>query len=101
MQILDLVDETLAALPPGQYQQDEVEILLNAEECQRIRELAPERARWRLVADPQLPHGECRIRTPESEADAGCQQRLEACIATVREQLQSDAATPAAEQAEA
>ena len=102
VQILDLVDETLAALPPGQYQQDEVEILLNAEECQRIRELAPERAaRWRLVADPQLPHGECRIRTPESEADAGCQQRLEACIATVREQLQSDAAEPAAEQAEA
>lgn len=84
-QILDLVEETLAALPPVS---GEVEVLLNAEECARIRELAPERAaRWRLVPDAKLAAGECRVRTAESEADAGCQQRLELCLDKVREQL--------------
>jgi flagellar assembly protein FliH len=84
-QILDLVEETLAALPPVS---GDVEVLLNAEECARIRELAPERAaRWRLVPDAKLASGECRVRTAQSEADAGCQQRLEACLDKVREQL--------------
>ena len=94
-QILDLVEETLAALPPVS---GEVEVLLNAEECERIRELAPERAaRWRLVPDAKLAPGECRVRTAESEADAGCQQRLEACLDKVREQL-GEAAPAVAEE---
>ncbi len=97
VQILDLVEETLAALPQGAHSQGEVEITLNAEECQRIRELAPERAeRWRLVADAALAPGECRIRGAEFEADAGCRQRLDNCIASVREQLQAE---PAVEEA--
>nr|WP_203525684.1 flagellar assembly protein FliH [Crenobacter caeni] len=85
VQVLDLVEETLAALPPVD---GKVEVLLNAEEYARILELAPERAaRWRLVADPTLAHGECRVRTAQSEADAGCRQRLDACLARLREQL--------------
>lgn len=85
VQVLDLVEETLAALPPVD---GKVEVLLNAEEHARILELAPERAaRWRLVADPTLAHGECRVRTAQSEADAGCRQRLDACLARLREQL--------------
>lgn len=84
-QILDLVEETLATLPKVG---GEVEIALNADECERIRELAPERAaRWRLIADAKLAPGECRIRADDSEADAGCQQRLAACLEQVREQL--------------
>lgn len=84
-QLLDLVEEALAALPSPQA---EVEVVLNAEECARIRELAPERAeRWRLVPDAALPHGECRIRTADSEVDAGCQQRLAACVGQLEAQL--------------
>ena len=84
-QILVLVEETLAALP---LVKGEVEIALNSEEYERIRELAPERAsQWHLLADAKLPPGECRIRTPEIEADAGCRQRLDACLDKVRTQL--------------
>lgn len=91
VQILDLVEETLAALPQGAHAQGEVEVLLNPEECQRIRELAPERAaRWQLSADPALAPGECRVRGAEFEADAGCQQRLEHCVASLREQLMAE-----------
>lgn len=88
-QILDLVEETLAALPPLN---GEVEVLLNAEECQRIMELAPERAsRWALRADATLAHGEVRIHSSESSIDAGCAQRLDACVDRLREQLAQDA----------
>ena len=91
-QILDLVEETLAALPP---RAGEVEILLNSEEYQRIRELAPERAsRWALRPDSTLAQGECRIRSADSDIDAGCEQRLGACVERLREQLSADSALP-------
>ena len=84
-QLLALVDETLAAMPPVP---DGVTIYLNPEECQRIRELAPERsAQWTLVPDPRLEAGECRVKVGDHEADAGCRQRLSACMDQVRAQL--------------
>jgi flagellar assembly protein FliH len=92
-QLLALVDETLAAMPPVP---DGVTIYLNPEECQRIRELAPERsAQWTLVPDPRLEVGECRVKVGDREADAGCRQRLSACMDQVRTQLldQDDAET--------
>ncbi|WP_047248439.1 flagellar assembly protein FliH [Chromobacterium subtsugae] len=93
VQILDLVEETLAALPAASHSRGEVEVLLNPEECQRIRELAPERAaKWRLLADSGLAPGECRVRGAEFEADAGCQQRLAHCVDSLREQLQAEPA---------
>lgn len=84
-QLLALVDETLAAMPPVP---DGVTIYLNPEECQRIRELAPERSvQWTLVPDPRLEAGECRVKVGDREADAGCRQRLSACMDQVRTQL--------------
>lgn len=84
-QLLALVDETLAVMPPVP---DGVEIYLNPEDCQRIRELAPERsAQWTLVPDPRLEPGECRVKVGDREADAGCRQRLSACMDQVRAQL--------------
>lgn len=88
VQLLALVDETLAAMPPSA---EVVQVFLNPEECQRIQELAPERAaRWQLLADARLAPGECRVRLGDVEADAGCQQRLDACLEQVSEQLQAD-----------
>lgn len=84
-QLLALIDETLAAMPPAP---DGIEIYLNPEECQRIRELAPVRTQsWTLIPDARLALGECRVKVGEREADAGCNQRLNACMEQVRSQL--------------
>lgn len=85
VQLLALVDETLATMPPAR---EGVEVYLNPEELQRITELDPERAaRWPLIADPRLEPGECRVRADGHEADAGCRQRLAACMEQVGAQL--------------
>ncbi len=88
-QLLSLAEEALAAMPGDQQ---DVRILLNPEECARIKELAPERAAgWRLVPDERLALGECRVITAEAEADIGCQQRLDACMETLGEHIKASA----------
>jgi flagellar assembly protein FliH len=48
VQMLNLVDEALAAMPPTR---DEIEVMLNPEELKRIQELDPKRAKkWNLMA---------------------------------------------------
>lgn len=85
VQLLALVDETLTTMPPVR---EGVEVFLNPEEMERIRELAPERAaRWTLIADARLEPGECRVRAGGHEADAGCRQRLASCMEQVSAQL--------------
>ena len=87
-QLLTLAEEALAAMPG---EQGEVQILLNPEECARIRELNPERAaRWRLVPDERLALGECRVVTAQAEADIGCQQRLDSCMEALSAHLQDE-----------
>lgn len=84
-QLLTLAEEALAALPG---EQSGVQVLLNPEEYQRIKDLQPERvAQWRLVPDERLALGECRVVTEQAEADIGCQQRLDACVETLSEHL--------------
>jgi len=85
-QLLALVDETLAAMPA--VPREQVRIHFHPEDLRRLEELAPERAReWSLQADAQLASGECRVLAGAHEADAGCSQRLAACMEQVREQL--------------
>jgi flagellar assembly protein FliH len=85
VQVLNLVDEALAAMPPTR---DEVEVLLNPEELRRIQELDPKRAKkWNLLPDPSLEAGECRVKAGDHEVDAGCQGRLTACMEQVSEAL--------------
>lgn len=84
-QMLTLVDETLAAMPPTR---EEIDVYLNPEELKRIVELDPKRAkRWNLMADARLDAGECRIRAGDEEVDAGCHQRLAAVMEQVEAQL--------------
>nr|MBF0683069.1 flagellar assembly protein H [Pseudomonas sp.] len=88
-QLLSLAEEALASMPD---EQEDVRILLNPEECARIRELAPERAAaWRLVPDEKLALGECRVVTAQAEADIGCQQRLDSCMETLAEHIKAEA----------
>jgi flagellar assembly protein FliH len=85
VQMLNLVDEALAAMPPTR---DDIEVMMNPEELKRIQELDPKRAKkWNLMADPSLEAGECRVRAGDHEVDAGCQGRLTACMDQVREGL--------------
>lgn len=85
-QLLALVEEALTTMPADH---GEVRILLNPEECARIKDLAPERAAaWRLVPDDTLALGECRVVTAQAEADIGCQQRLDSCVATLADHMQ-------------
>lgn len=84
-QLLTLVDEALGTMPRTR---GEIEVFLNPEDLQRIAELDPERAgRWTLVPDDRLEPGECRVKAGEHEADAGCKQRLAACIKQISTQL--------------
>jgi flagellar assembly protein FliH len=85
-QLLTLADETLATMPRGP--ETKVEVYLNDGDLQRIREVDEERAaRWNLFSDPGLAPGECRVRSGKLEADAGCRQRLAACMEQISEQL--------------
>ncbi|MPV70237.1 FliH/SctL family protein [Burkholderia sp. BE17] len=83
--ILAFVDEavdTLAKTP------ESVSVRLNPVDYARIAEVAPERARgWRLVPDDRLEPGECRVQADDVEMDAGCGQRLAACIERIAAQL--------------
>ena len=82
-QLLALVDEALAAMPPAR---DAIEVLMNPEELKRVSELDPKRAKkWNLLADPSLVPGEIRVKAGDHEVDAGCQGRLAACMDQVRD----------------
>ena len=97
VQLLALVDETLAAMPPTREQ---VEVYLNPEELKRITELDPKRAKkWNLLADPAMQPGECRVRAGDHEVDAGCHGRLVAVMEQVTTQLESAAEHAAEEMA--
>lgn len=86
LQLLAMVDETLATLP--RVRDDEVEVYLNPEELQRIQELDAERARrWKLLPDARLEPGECHVKAGSQEADAGCRQRQAAVMERVSAQL--------------
>jgi flagellar assembly protein FliH len=86
-QLLALVDEALAAMPPAR---DTVEVLMNPEELKRVSELDPKRAKkWNLLADPSLEPGEIRVKAGNHEVDAGCQGRLSACMDQVREAVEA------------
>jgi flagellar assembly protein FliH len=85
-QLLTLVDETLATMP--RTKDAEIEVYLNEGDLERILEVDHSRAaQWKLLADPRLEPGECRVKAGTHEADAGCRQRLAACMEQIREQL--------------
>lgn len=86
IQLLALVDEALATMP--RVAADEVVVYLNPEDLERIIELEPAQAeRWNLWADDKLEPGECRVKAGNREADAGCSQRLAACMEQIEERL--------------
>lgn len=87
-QLVTLVEETLSGMPPAN---GKVEVLFNPLDLERVLDLDPQRAQmWNLVADPRLEAGECRVKSGGQEADAGCRQRLQACIDQIEAQVLGD-----------
>jgi flagellar assembly protein FliH len=86
MQLLALVDEALSTMP--RVAADEIAVYLNPQDLERIIELDPAQAeRWNLWADDKLELGECRVKAGHREADAGCSQRLAACMEQIEDRL--------------
>jgi len=77
-QILAFVDEALAS---STQPIDTAEVRVSPADFERIDAAAPDLSRrWRLAVDARLAPGECRVRAGTREIDAGCGQRLAACI---------------------
>jgi len=89
-QLLAFVEEALATLP---VQDAPIEIRLHPDEYRRLLASAPEQAaRWQLRPDERLDHGECRIQAGPRELDAGCGQRLAACMEQLHQLVSGDGA---------
>ncbi|MDN7934700.1 FliH/SctL family protein [Burkholderia metallica] len=84
-QILAFVDEALAS---SAHASDTPEVRVSAADFARIEAGAPELAqRWNLTLDARLAPGECRVKAGAREVDAGCGQRLAACLERIAEHV--------------
>ena len=86
-QILTLVEETIASLPNDAT---EIEIHLEPSAVKELQLLAFDKLKdWKIVPDPEISQGGCRIVTNKCDADASIETRLDACIDKVKEHLTS------------
>ncbi|MBR8313165.1 flagellar assembly protein FliH [Burkholderia dolosa] len=84
-QILAFVDEALAS---SAHASDTPEVRVSAADFARIEAAAPALAqRWKLAPDARLAPGECRVKAGDREVDAGCGQRLAACLERIAEHV--------------
>ncbi|MGR5065554.1 flagellar assembly protein FliH [Photobacterium sp. DNB22_13_2] len=84
-QILALVEETLENLPGEPVG---LKVKMASEEFTHLEKVASDKIdEWNIVCDDTLRQGECRVVTKNAEADAGCEQRLDACMSAVKGHL--------------
>lgn len=84
-QILALVEETLESLPGEPVG---LKVKMAREEFNHLEKVASDKIdEWNIVCDDTLRQGECRVVTNHAEADAGCEQRLDACMSAVEGHL--------------
>ncbi len=80
-QVIGVVRESLAILPVSSRN---IRVLLNPEDASMVREiyeLSENELGWKIVEDPVLAQGGCRIVTDSSQVDATLESRLAALIA--------------------
>jgi flagellar assembly protein FliH len=100
-QVIAVVRETVALLPASAR---DVRVIVHPEDAALIREklVTPQnQVAWRLVEDPMLARGDCRVVTDTAHIDARIENRLNAVIANLlgderaqERQRQRDAAVP-------
>ncbi len=81
--IVKLVPRAVAELPAGRR---DVRVRVHPDDAALLHEHLPDgdgEASWRLVEDPALRRGGCRVETPDSSIDATLESRLEAVVARV------------------
>ncbi|MEJ2480067.1 MAG: flagellar assembly protein FliH [Acidihalobacter sp.] len=80
-EIIRVIREALAVLPS---QSGDVRVELHPQDAALVRELMPEgegERAWRIVEDPALDRGGCRISSEVSRVDATVERRLNQAIA--------------------
>ncbi len=81
-EVVGLVREALAALPAAARR---IQVFLHPEDAALVREAlemgSDEERRWRIVEDPMLSRGGCRLSSEHSQIDATVEKRLNAVIA--------------------
>ena len=81
--LVPIISAALAQLPMNN---DQPQVVLNPDDLKLIEQLQkddPSIANWSLVADLQLPAGECRVIGPLSRIDLGLDARLKNLLATL------------------
>lgn len=81
--ILDVVREAIEALP--QVGQNPV-LVLNPDDATLVRQMLAyeyQESVWRIVEDPRLERGGCRIETPEGDLDASLEARWRRIVAAL------------------
>ncbi len=79
--VVGVVREAMSVLPVSRQ---DITLVLNPEDAQIIREvfsLNDKEQRWRIIEDPMLKRGGCRVTSGASQIDATLESRLDALIA--------------------
>lgn len=82
-EIVAVVREAMAALPVAKRS---VQLHLHPEDAKLVRDalaLSDEERPWRIVEDPALTRGGCRVTTDTSHVDATLEKRFAALVATM------------------
>lgn len=82
-QIVAVVREAMAVLPSGARS---VELRMHPEDAAVVREImhvGDDELRWRIVEDPIVSRGGCKVNTETTQVDATLESRLNAAIAQV------------------
>lgn len=82
-QIVAVVREAMAVLPSSARS---VELRLHPEDATLVREVmrvGEDEPRWRIVEDPVLSRGGCKVNTETTQVDATLESRLNAVVAQV------------------
>ena len=81
--IVKLVPRAVADLPAGSR---DVKVRLNPDDARLLHEHLPDgdgEATWRLVEDPAIRRGGCKVETPQSSIDATLERRLDAVVEAI------------------
>jgi len=82
-EIIAVVREALKALPSNS---SEIRVIMHPEDAQLVRDLmanVKEDNAWRIVEDPALTRGGCRVESDHSRVDATLERRMSQIVASI------------------
>ncbi|MES9886587.1 MAG: FliH/SctL family protein, partial [Candidatus Sedimenticola sp. 6PFRAG1] len=82
-QIVGVVRDAVAILPVSSR---DVRLVVNPDDAQMVREVyevSEQELGWKIVEDPLIARGGCRVMTATSQVDATLESRLNALVAPI------------------